>query len=412
MSTQDDLDGNKYRHSATYEGAKFGDDIETVSQRIARSINNLIFNPLDIKLRENPKLRATLNPAFPFPREMRIGFLRSGLAIEYVGPEKENENNFPVQFCEQPSLFAFLGIDNSQIDERPFTCDNLISNTNIYLGDSLDRLHELHYDLFNSSELTMLGGYLDIEQASGLTCLSNVSICWTTRDGELRVRHIDFLEFHPRKPEGYAYFADAKGPAAIVHTILANPVPEFDVHLHRKLNDFIELINDERYNEPDITSFLERNGNLLKLGLAAFELNPQKLLEWQYSTELPNLKPDFMPTRIGGYADIVDFKLPRMKSKPIVGSTTRRQPSYEIDEAVSQLELYDRFCSQDLNREWLDKTYGIKVLNPTRIIVIGTSRYFPIADRQRLRATRQTTVITYDELIEMIRDQLYISHGG
>lgn len=391
----------------------FDPDMKLAAEQILARINNEVLNPIYRVICKDPSRRPTLNPAFPFPRLLRIGFLRKGIAIEYVGPEKENEDRFLTQVFHQPntSPLEFVGVDLGQSWEHALAFEDVLPNTNFYLGDSLKRLHEYHYDVSSASEAMAFGGYFDIEKSEEVTCYSNVSFCWTTDEGELKVRHIDFLEYHPGTTEGYQYFANDKGTGSLVNAILGNTVPQFDVKMHQTLNAFIEILHESRFGETDITSFLERNPGLLKLGLGAFDLNPQVLLEWQCPTDVTNLKPDFLPRRMGGFSDIVDFKLPRMKSRPMVGKDTRRQPSFEVDEAIAQLALYDEYCAQAVNRRWLEETHGIKVLNPTRTVVIGNSKEFPIADRQRLRSQRNTIVHTYDELIELIRNQLYTCHG-
>ncbi len=108
-----------------------------------------------------------------------------------------------------------------------------------------------------------------------------------------------------------------------------------------------------------------------------------------------------------GYADILEFKLPHLKNNPVVGPPEREHPSFEVDSAISQLETYEEWCSQVINTSWLEQTKGIKILYPRKYLVIGHSKDFSKEDRARLRATRNTTVYTYDEFIEMMRYQIY-----
>lgn len=39
-------------------------------------------------------------------------------------------------------------------------------------------------------------------------------------------------------------------------------------------------------------------------------MNNLGLLKWQYQTQDKDLKPDFMPERMDGYCDIMEFKMP------------------------------------------------------------------------------------------------------
>lgn len=108
-----------------------------------------------------------------------------------------------------------------------------------------------------------------------------------------------------------------------------------------------------------------------------------------------------------GYCDIIEFKLPHLKNSPIVGSSSRRQPSHEIDSTIAQINLYKDWFDQDINRAWLESEKGIKSLVPRLTIIIGHSKDFSAEERQRLRKVREATIFTYDEFIEMARYQLY-----
>jgi len=160
-------------------------------------------------------------------------------------------------------------------------------------------------------------------------------------------------------------------------------------------------------NEPSITKYLSDNPEILQLAFGVHKLNPQVLLEWQYDSGKKDLQPDFMPIRMDGYADIMEFKLPSIKSSPTVGSAERTHPSFEVDSAIAQIETYNEWCSQVINTGWLEEKKGIKVLNPRKYLIIGHSKDFDKADRARLVQTRNTTIFTYDEFIEMCRFQLY-----
>lgn len=104
--------------------------------------------------------------------------------------------------------------------------------------------------------------------------------------------------------------------------------------------------------------------------------------------------------------DILEFKLPNLKSKPIVGSSTKSQPSHEVDTAIAQINEYDKWCSQEVNQQWLFETKNIRVKHPRKYLVIGHSKDFEPEQRQELRETRNVVIITYDELIDMANTEL------
>ena len=107
------------------------------------------------------------------------------------------------------------------------------------------------------------------------------------------------------------------------------------------------------------------------------------------------------------YCDIFEFKLPNLKTKPMVGNNRRNHPSYEIDKAISQLDEYEEWFGQELNRKWLNENHEIKVLNPIKYLIIGHSEDFSPEYRRKLRESRNTVFFTYDEFIEMARYQIY-----
>ena len=81
----------------------------------------------------------------------------------------------------------------------------------------------------------------------------------------------------------------------------------------------IGLINLQETNEVDITEHPE----ILQYAFGMNKLNAQTLLKWQYQTQDKDLKPDFMPERMDGYCDIMEFKMPNLDGKCIVGTNER-----------------------------------------------------------------------------------------
>ncbi|MEQ8454978.1 MAG: DUF4263 domain-containing protein [Sandaracinaceae bacterium] len=142
---------------------------------------------------------------------------------------------------------------------------------------------------------------------------------------------------------------------------------------------------------------------ILQLAFGCHELHPETTLEWQYETDREDLRPDFMPVKMDGFADIVEFKLPWLKGKPVVGPATRTKPSAEVDTALAQIDEYEEWCAQDVNRRWLEEEKGIRVHAPMTYLVIGHQSEFTAEDRQRFRKRRNAIIVTYDEFVEMAR---------
>ena len=174
-------------------------------------------------------------------------------------------------------------------------------------------------------------------------------------------------------------------------------------HFHGCAVNNIGLINLQETNEVDITEHPE----ILQYAFGMNKLNAQTLLKWQYQTQDKDLKPDFMPERMDGYCDIMEFKMPHLDGKCIVGTNERKQPSYQVDSAIAQINKYDEWCSQKINTDWLEKEYNMKVFKPNKYLIMGHSSDFTAEDRRRLREERNIIIYTYDEFIEIARYQIY-----
>lgn len=375
---------------------------------LADDLNRVVFPALHVALMADPRRRATMNPAFPYPRQVRVGLLPTHLVVEYVGPEDPRDHQFAVQgaFLPEGTILDFLGIDISHLHCRKFAMPTNVDNIQFFLGDAMRLLGDYMFDIVENPNDLMLNGIFDFAVAKEPTFVSNTTFLWSDADGALRVRRIDFMELMPVHREGWPYHTEE----SLVHFaqfLASYRVPPYRPALHSVLNEFIQLVAGADTTEPQITTYLAAHPQILQLAFGANELNPQTLLEWQYPTDKPNLQPDFMPVKMDGYADILEFKLPRLKSAPLVGTATRRHPSFEIDSALAQIDEYNEWCSQEVNRRWLERTKGIKVLNPDQRMVIGHRDEFSAEDRQRMRARRDAVIFTYDEFIEMARMQLY-----
>lgn len=376
---------------------------------VVNDLNQTVFLKVYKETLKKPYLRNTLNPAFPYPKELKIAIIKDCLAVEYVGPEIEDEDaiNISGGYYPDKSVLDFLNIDLSHINTQVIPCNESIYDVSFFLGDSLGYLCDYFYDITQiPSGSFFLNGYIDISNIDKPICISNTNFFWTDKDGRLKIRHIDFLEIFPRLKEGIGYH-DEKSLQHFSNFIVNLQVPKYNVDVHRKLNEFIHLINLTETSEVQITKYLEDNPEILQISFGAHKLNSQKILKWQYSTDKSDLKPDFLIERMDGFVDILEFKLPRIKTTPIVGTMERRQPSFEIDSAIAQVNLYNEWCLQDINRQWAEIEYGIKIMHPVKYLVIGHSNDFTAEDRQRLRSSRDTIIFTYDEFIEMARFQIY-----
>lgn len=375
-------------------------------------LNDNLFAKLYKMLSDNPGKREVLNPAFPHPQKVRIGLLKNCLAIEYVGPVLNDEETFNTDGTYKPNwtVYDFLGLDITHLQAPVFEGNSNLDNVSMFIGNSLNLLTNYFYDLTQGpSELLLMGSMMGFANPKAPIHISNSNIYWTDSDDNLKVKRIDYLDIVPFDTDSEVVFYDDESLSKIAEYLFEVGIPKYNIDLHFKLNGFIELINTKDITEPQITSYLSENPEILQLAFGVHNLNSQIDLIWQYDANYSNLKPDFLPVRMDGFSDILEFKLPWLKNRPMVGRNERNHPSFEIDSAIAQIDLYERWCAQDVNTIWLEKEKGIKLNKPDRILVIGHTDEYPSEERARLRAIRNTKVYTYDEFIEMARVQLYRS---
>lgn len=382
--------------------------LEEFGKKIVDQLNLEVYPYLEQSLKSNRNIRKTLNPAFPFPKEIRIGFLDKCLIVEQIGPEDILSESIPSTLIWRPEfdMFDFLSIDLKHLNPIKFNLDGPIENVSFFLGESAIFLCDYFYDFLQNPKDLIFESVIDLTGVKAPTYMSNVTFFWTDLNGHLKIRHIDFMEIFPVMEGGWGYH-DSESIKRLRNFLLNYKVPNYSVELHKVLNEFIELINKSETNEPEITLYLENNPEILKLAFGARKLNPQVLLEWQYEKHADNLQPDFLVERMDGYCDILEFKLPHLKSKPVVGKKSRKMPSSEIDEAIAQVDLYKEWCEQEVNAQWLESNKGIKVKAPHQIIVIGHSKDFSAEDRRAFKQVRNASIFTYDEFIDLVRYHLY-----
>lgn len=380
------------------------DTLNNFAKMISTHLNNDVFRYIYNAVEVDPKIRQHLHPAFPFPMKLRLGILKDYFAIEFVGSEVEEDEGFVTEafFKPQWTIFDFLDIEFPE-DTRKLPWVLPIENASFHNGNSLSVLCEYFYDFLQSKTDIIMNMEPQLPEIYDYSYISNTTFFWTDESENLKIRYISFLLLFPIKNNAFKLY-DLTPTREL---ILNYQISTYNVEAHKVLNEFIELICLDETDEPIITKFLEINPIILQLAFSVNEPNPQILLEWQYETDKKNLQPDFLSSKMDGYSDIYEFKLPNLKSAPIVGTPSRRHPSFEIDQAIAQVNQYEEWFQQELNRNWLEKTHNIKILNPNKNIVIGRRNDFTPEDRRRLREDRNVTIWTYDEFIELVRYQIY-----
>lgn len=176
------------------------------------------------------------------------------------------------------------------------------------------------------------------------------------------------------------------------------------------LNRFRELLLAPEITEPKITGWLAKPAHqfILKMALPAVNVLHQKECKWKTDHSRPSVIPDFFAVRANGYADIVEFKLPKLKGSSVVGTVNRQTLSAEIQSYIAQARTYKEYFQETVHQESVLQKYGIKVQNPKRVLVMGRRWEFTTSEwRNVLSEFPDLTVLSYDDLIDSVAALLY-----
>ena len=163
-----------------------------------------------------------------------------------------------------------------------------------------------------------------------------------------------------------------------------------------------ELINDPSVREHDLQSFFEEYPHLLA-GTSYDQVIPHPVL---IRDQDGPLIPDFMlEPADGGFADVLDLKLPR--AKVVAGRKDRVRTTANVTEALAQVREYRSYFDDAGHRQAIQDRYGLQAYRPTVAVIIGRD---PGPGRDRLELKRlwddlpgHVKLMTYDELLRQVR---------
>ncbi len=239
----------------------------------------------------------------------------------------------------------------------------------------------------------------------------------------LRTRRIQWLDFFPLK-----VLSHSETETTIEEELLIRVWPDFTEVIehdsqfpfpypatfeHERLallNRFRELLLAPDVTEPKITGWLAKPAHqfILKMALPAVKVLHQKKCEWKTDPSRPSLIPDFFAVKANGYADVVEFKMPKLKGASVVGNVNRETLSAEIHSYIAQTRTYKEYFQESAHRLLVQRKYGIKVQSPKRVVVMGRRWQFTSAVwRSVLSEFPDLTVLTYDDLVDSVAALLY-----
>lgn len=397
--------------------------------QVLNSMSEKYYRPLEKYLRDNPHLIKTF-PAFLLePERIALYFGKNHLAIEYFGKEStdllSDDRGIAIAYHDYSNkgdalLEAIIG----------FTYDSTVKGLNLplppYIEDLLlptnkgmDELINLKWNFAAQDSIIGINSPSYIIPEGQFSRIVNGRFYDADENG-LKTRHIKWMDIFPltvaKSFEKSELLSINLTPvvSSVEHDAhFQYPLPEnLDYKFEKlpKINRFVELIGSKSTNETTITSFLEdqKNQFILTMGLFATKVLAQKTCEWQ-SVSKPAIKPDFFIVKPNGYADIVEFKLPNLKTATVVGKENRETFSAELSSYISQTRVYSQYFEDPNNRNWVEKEYGIKVLYPKRILVVGRRWNFSSDEWRALQAEyRDVEILTYEDLVDGVVAQFYM----
>lgn len=233
----------------------------------------------------------------------------------------------------------------------------------------LDKLIDLKWNFAAQNSMVSFNSQgFDIVEGQFVRLINGMF--FDAKDDDLKTRiikWIDFIPCHYNEPEEGEL--DEIGFSLEVYDRLWQadlfyqyPEPaDFKYDKLPKINRFIELFGNSENSEPTITSFLAQQENhfILNMGFMGTGVHSQVKCEWQ-SEEKDEIIPDFFVVRANGYADIVEFKLPKVKRNTVVGRNNREQFSAEINSYIAQTRVYRSYFEDPNNRRWFEKKVSAK----------------------------------------------------
>ncbi len=364
------------------------------------------------------------------PDSLALYFSKTFIAIEYCGNpyikdiveraermitirDFTKENITSREVIEKIIGFTYDGTSGLSFPLYSDIYEDLIVPTNA----GFDKLIDLKWNFAAQNSITNFNTQgLDIAEGQFVRLIN--CMFFDAKDGDLKTRIIKWIDFIPCK-----YNEPTEGE---VDEFLFNlgiydrlwkadlfyqyPEPkDFKYDKLPKINRFIELFGNSENSEPEITSFLAKQENhfILNMGFRGTEVYSQVKCEWQ-SEEKDEIIPDFFVVRANGYADIVEFKLPRVKGKTVVGRNNREQFSSEINSYIAQTRVYASYFDDPNNRKWFEQKYGFKVHKPKRYLVVGRRNDFESDEWIEIKSDYvNVEIVTYDDLVDTVVSQFY-----
>ncbi|MFD1445112.1 hypothetical protein [Oceanobacillus profundus] len=378
-------------------------------------------------LKENPKLHKDFTAFLLNPEKLIFYFGKTHWAIEYTGQVKkemiDSNHNLQIEIRDYTKssnlLDEIIGISYSaQTGPR---LPLLEYNEDLFYptNEAIDIMQKNGWNFGAQSMLFGINsGGMFIPEKSYSRIIN--SFFYGKDEQGLVTRNIKWLDVFPleitdvdEETEGFKFaFWGNMEEKYLQDLVFSYPMPQgYQYEKLPQLNRFVELISSDKTTEPEITQFLSMPENqfILKMAFMGTEIAPEKECEWQSEPERKPIRPDFFVTGPNDFADIVEFKLPELKGKPIVGRTNRETFSAEVHSYISQTRVYEEYFEDPNNRKYVDQEHNLNVSYPKRVLVMGRRWMLDSFEWRKLENDyRNITIRTFDDIVDGVLSQLYL----
>lgn len=399
-----------------------------VALKLSSMIMKVYWGHIWKELDRNPELKSTVPAFLVNPTKLIYYVGRTHIGIEYEGPmvkeELDREPMFEVKVFDYRNvdnlLDEILGIsyDDSTLKDIKHPLPQLSKDLYLPTNRAHDALQANRWN-FVAQDMIMAFNFPGFRLEAEHSARIIDSYFYDADDKGLKVRHVKWLDLFPCE---HRFDVDEDHDGLTVHSF-PNPqkqavvdahvslrgVPDFQIDKLRQLNRFVELLCSIDTSEPDITHFLAEPENqfIIKMAFLCNSIYPEKECDWAEPDKKP-IKPDFFSEQPNGFANIMEFKLPTFGGTVTTGTKNRETFTAKINSYVSQTRVYEEYFEDPRNREHVKTAYGITVRYPRRYLIVGRRWMFSTEDWKKIQNDfRNLDIITYDDLVDGVRSQLY-----
>ncbi|WP_446688773.1 hypothetical protein [Priestia megaterium] len=371
---------------------------------------------------KDKKLKKSIPTFLMHPNEIYIYVGKEHLAIEYLDPY-----NFSISNMQGTKVkcFDFTGKENFaeeiigiNFDQGSMTLslEGIIDDLYIATTEATEVLVENNWN-FLYEEMNFMVNISGISLGEGFKRIRN-SFFYEKNNNGLKVRNVKWLDIFPIERNivnGDIEDVEVSFPNLPLLALkdayyTTTEKLSFQYNKLKILNRFIELYNTEGVLEVEITQFLAEPSHqfILKMSFFGDEVHCEKECNWTDDEDRAAIRPDYFISGTNGFSDIVEFKLPKLKTNNIiVGKENRETFSAEIQSYISQTRVYREYFDDPRNQELVKNKHGITVYYPKRFLVIGRRWMFePKVWRAIENEFSHLTIRTYDDIVDTVMSHL------